>query len=55
MGQEQMRTGGSEGSRQEKMKPQESDRAKVGSFAPRTDNNDALKWSGKPSPLSKPT
>jgi hypothetical protein len=54
MGQEQLRTG--EGSkRQEKEAPQESDRAKVSGFSERMENNDAMKWKGKPSPLSKPT
>jgi len=54
MGQEQYKTGGSEGSRTEKTKPQEADRAKVGGFSPKIENNPAMKWSGKPSPLSKP-
>lgn len=54
MGQSQYRTGDSQ-SMQEKTKPQEADRAKVSGFDPKVENNPALKWTGRPNPLSKPT
>lgn len=53
MGQEQYKTGAAQ-KMQEKTQPQEADRAVVKNFAPRTENNDALKFHGKPTPLSKP-
>jgi hypothetical protein len=55
MGQEQMRTDGPSGSRTEKTPPIEKDRAVVSKFDERMQNNDAMKYKGKQSPLSKPT
>lgn len=53
MGQQQYKTGDGQ-SMQEKVATPDQDRAKVSNFAPKTENNDALKFKGKPSPLSKP-